>query len=398
MIGGVVGSASTRVHGLASKAYTTRTMLLLRAHVKGLGALALSASLGLVAPAGCGSSSNGDHGCSGGNCGPGDGGSTPDAAADAAGEANADAGHDAEGGSSPASCTFDGQTVAPGASVTAYQSTTVPAGSVCVSQSRTCTNGTLSGTYTSASCSVTLVPAFYVSPTGSDKNPGTLAAPFLTLTQAQSAMKASATIKTTYVRAGTYALTAISGTSSCDGGTGTTAIDLAAADAGETWSYYPPDGFGTAVIDGGSTSTTTGVACAFAASSAPNLTFIGLQFQHLQYSAIWANSSSGLTVSDNTIHDLTVAVYNVGGVAVHSSSGVTVKNNFIHDVAYMGIGAWGGSMSNTAISGNVVLSSCTAAANPGGNDMDGGDCGAIYTGTTPTRRRTSPSRTTTSAT
>ena len=363
------------------KAYTTRTMLPLGAHVKALGALALSACLGLFAPAGCGSSSNGagkNSGCSGDACGPGDGGSMADAA-DAAGEASADAGHDAEGGPSAASCTFDGKTVASGASVTAYQAASVPAGSVCVSQRRACTDGTLGGTYTSASCSVTLVPAFYVSPTGSDKNAGTLAAPFLTLTKAQSAMQASASIKTTYVRAGTYALTASSGASSCDGGMGTTAIDLGAADAGETWSYYPPDGFGSAVIDGGSTSAITGVACAFSAGSAPNLTFIGLQFQHLQYSAIWASSSSGLTVSDNTIHDLTVAVYNVGGVAIHSSSGVTVKNNFIHDVAYVGIGAWGGSMSNTAISGNVVLSSCTAAANPGGNDMDGGDCGAIYT-------------------
>lgn len=53
-----------------------------------------------------------------------------------------------------ASCTFNGQTVANGASVTAYQSSTVPAGQQCVSQSRTCTNGTLSGTYTNTSCTV----------------------------------------------------------------------------------------------------------------------------------------------------------------------------------------------------------------------------------------------------
>lgn len=55
-----------------------------------------------------------------------------------------------------AACLFNGQTVQNGASVTAYQSATVPFGSACssVAQSRTCTNGVLSGTYTFASCTV----------------------------------------------------------------------------------------------------------------------------------------------------------------------------------------------------------------------------------------------------
>ena len=51
------------------------------------------------------------------------------------------------------SCTFNGQTVANGASVTAYQSSS---GSQCVSEQRTCTNGALSGSYTNASCSVSI--------------------------------------------------------------------------------------------------------------------------------------------------------------------------------------------------------------------------------------------------
>jgi hypothetical protein len=348
--------------------------------LRGTGWIAMGACLwvGVIAPAGCGQSHSGDTGPSGcveDVCGPGDGGSGGSGSSSGSGQ---DASADSTGGPAPASCTFDGQTVASGSSVTAYQAASVSPGSLCVSQSRVCTNGTLRGTYAFASCSVTTVPAFYVSPTGDDTNPGTFAQPFKTLTKAQSAMQASASIKTTYLRTGTYPLAAATGTSNCDGGMGSSAIDLGSADSGETWSYYPPDGFGSAVIDGGSTSATTGVACAFAASSASNLTFIGLQFQHLQYSAIWVNSSPNLTASDNTIHDLTVAVYNVGGIAVHSSSGVTVKNNFIHDVAYMGVGAWGGGMSNTTVSGNVILNSCTAAANPGGNDQDGGDCGAIY--------------------
>lgn len=220
-------------------------------------------------------------------------------------------------------------------------------------------------------------PAFYVSPSGDDANPGTVAQPFLTLPKAQAAMRASASIKTTFLRAGTYTVTASTAASNCTGG-GSTAIDLGGPDDGETWSYYPPDGYGSAIIDGASTSASTGLACAFAASGASNLTFTGLQIQRFQYSGIYASSSPNLSVKDNTIHDLTVAVYNVGGVAIFSSSGATVANNYIHDVAYVGVGVWGAGISNATVSGNVVLSSCSAAAQPGGNDMDGGDCGAIY--------------------
>lgn len=54
----------------------------------------------------------------------------------------------------PASCLFNGQTIAHGQAVTAYQSASVAYGQTCVSQSRVCTNGTLSGTYPAASCSV----------------------------------------------------------------------------------------------------------------------------------------------------------------------------------------------------------------------------------------------------
>ncbi len=61
----------------------------------------------------------------------------------------------------PASCLFNGQTVAHGSSVTAYQSSTVISGSgSCVSQVRTCSNGSLSGTYTAPSCTVTCSPNY----------------------------------------------------------------------------------------------------------------------------------------------------------------------------------------------------------------------------------------------
>jgi hypothetical protein len=54
----------------------------------------------------------------------------------------------------PASCLFNGMTVAHGASVAAYAASTVSFGQACAMETRTCNNGQLSGSYTFASCSV----------------------------------------------------------------------------------------------------------------------------------------------------------------------------------------------------------------------------------------------------
>ncbi|MFN8792618.1 MAG: hypothetical protein ACK5Y2_14275 [Bdellovibrionales bacterium] len=54
----------------------------------------------------------------------------------------------------PSSCTFNGLTVANGASVIAYPVSSVPFGQTCPSQQRTCANGLLSGSFAFASCSV----------------------------------------------------------------------------------------------------------------------------------------------------------------------------------------------------------------------------------------------------
>jgi hypothetical protein len=51
-------------------------------------------------------------------------------------------------------CEFNGATVLHGASVSAYQSAQVAFGQTCSSQARTCDNGVLSGSFASASCSV----------------------------------------------------------------------------------------------------------------------------------------------------------------------------------------------------------------------------------------------------
>lgn len=54
----------------------------------------------------------------------------------------------------PASCEFNGRTVASGSSVIAFRDSAVPFGSSCVQEVRTCTNGVLSGSFSRATCEV----------------------------------------------------------------------------------------------------------------------------------------------------------------------------------------------------------------------------------------------------
>ncbi len=54
----------------------------------------------------------------------------------------------------PASCLFDGRTLAHGEKVTAFNVSQVPFGNTCDSQQRICSNGTLSGSFTNGSCTV----------------------------------------------------------------------------------------------------------------------------------------------------------------------------------------------------------------------------------------------------
>lgn len=56
-------------------------------------------------------------------------------------------------------CSFNGNSVAHGSSVNAYDSSSVPFGQTCVSEQRVCNNGVLSGSKTIASCSVELALA-----------------------------------------------------------------------------------------------------------------------------------------------------------------------------------------------------------------------------------------------
>jgi hypothetical protein len=231
--------------------------------------------------------------------------------------------------------------------------------------------------------------AFYVAPNGGDTNPGTLARPFATLARCQAAMRASATNKTCYIRAGEYR-PPVTGRICVWGNSAGSAISLDAKDSGETWSYYPPDGYNSAILNGQSTlggsggSGGNGVGCAFGGNSTTNIKIDGLQFENYQFSAFWGNLVSNLTFVNNTVHNLTSAVFVAGGVALVDSPGAVIRNNYMYDIAYIGIGAWqsprsseGGS--NTTVANNAVINSCTYPAVSGrSNDQNGGDCGAIY--------------------
>lgn len=215
-----------------------------------------------------------------------------------------------------------------------------------------------------------LAPAFYIATGGSDSNPGTLAAPFATLTAARTAMRNSSTKKTTYIRAGTYSPAAQ--TSTCGG---TAAIQLNSSDIGETWSYYPPDGPGTAILDGGSTADLNGLFIGFCIDGGSNGVVIdGLQMQRYQFGMIQVYDPN-VTIRNSTFHDYTHngnnGAINIGGSTAQNAS---VLNNYIYNARERGITAGpcfsncGGGINNLLIQGNYVQNSCT-------NEPD---CGAIY--------------------
>jgi parallel beta helix pectate lyase-like protein len=245
------------------------------------------------------------------------------------------------------------------------------------------------GASTPLPASGTLAPGFYVATNGNDSNPGTLSLPFATLGKAQQAMRASSSVKTTYIRAGTYKPAPV--TASCLNGKGSGAsVELTRADKGETWSVYPPDGYNSAILDGQSTVGNSGgtggngTGCGFSGNTLSNITIVGLQFENYLYSAFWVDNGSNLTFTSNVVHDLTAAAWDTGAVAMACAPGTFVKNNYMYNLAYTGTELLAGSLcpggiSNDVVSGNIIENSCTWPAVPGfGSDQNGGDCGAIY--------------------
>jgi hypothetical protein len=215
---------------------------------------------------------------------------------------------------------------------------------------------------------VPIVPAFYVATNGSDSNDGSAASPFATLGKAQTAMQASSTIKTTYVRAGSYQLPTIAG---CAGGSGC-GLNLTAADDGETWSYYPPDGVDSADLNGGSTGDGTGLVVAVYVG-ANNVTINGLSIHNFQYAGVNSGGGTANLIVENSLFFNGYSssnASNAAGISCYGCSNAKISHNVIHDIAQLGVSMSNvnGDISNLLVTGNVVYNTCTANA----------DCGALY--------------------
>lgn len=213
-----------------------------------------------------------------------------------------------------------------------------------------------------------IVPAFYVAVNGNDSNAGTLALPFLTLGKCQTAMRGSG-IKTCYIRAGNYTPTGVAcGTNSCG-------VQMSSSDNGETWSYYPPDGYNNADISGGSTASGNGLWEIFDVSNTTNVTINGLSIHDFDFAGIAAGGGTfSLVIKNNIIFNgffiVAAGPQNAGGFMCYGCANSTFSHNVVHDIASFGISNnnVNGDMSNWLVTGNVLYNICTQIQ----------DCGAIY--------------------
>jgi hypothetical protein len=178
-------------------------------------------------------------------------------------------------------------------------------------------------------------------------------------------------------RAGTYNLTT-SGAANCDGGP-SRALELVAADSGETWAVYPPDGYGAAILNGQADANydtdqlgiNTGV-CIESGIAQP-ITFNGLQFENFGFVGIATLST--VIVTNNIFHHSythSILAY-ASSLIIYYGPGSIVSHNYIHDMNGNGIsvvaGATNGGINNLSIDHNFSYNVCVTDS----------DCGAIQT-------------------
>lgn len=169
-----------------------------------------------------------------------------------------------------------------------------------------------------------IVPAFYVAVNGNDSNAGTLALPFLTLGRCQTAMRGGS-VKVCYIRAGLYNALPRVVLNSNVGPTQATVM-LTSSDDGETWSYYPPDGYNNAILDGNSTglceNTAVSLDYGIWADGASNITINGLYFQNFTFGAI------GLHGGTDFFGDW----FPTGDLGFGTANNITIKNNIMNHI------------------------------------------------------------------
>jgi hypothetical protein len=206
--------------------------------------------------------------------------------------------------------------------------------------------------------------AFYVATNGNDSAPGTLAQPFATLGKALNTVAAGGTIKTIYVRAGTYNLGGGS-TGSCNGHNQKSAdYHIQSANQNNLLiSYYSPDGIGSAVFDGGGT-TDLGLCV----NNTTGVSVVGLTWQNFPVEGMFMSGGTGNTFQWNTCSGVTAGADCLGA---QNSQNATFDGNYVHDNSNRAISAitsGANVITGLTIKNNMAQNNCTATA----------DCGAFY--------------------
>lgn len=208
---------------------------------------------------------------------------------------------------------------------------------------------------------------FYVAASGgSDRSTGTSRQPFATIAHAQSVIEnAAAGSKVLCFKAGIYNLTV--------------PINLSSADDDTVWQFDPASGANTAILDGGSTSQSTGLVAMVTATGSGHagafgnptgITFNGLKFQNPRDLAFKLN------VNDSTFENMDIGTNHdnseMGGftpIVAISGTNNTIDQNYVHDTLSQGIASYAfdsdETIHGTVITRNVVLRA-VQQANDGG--------------------------------
>jgi hypothetical protein len=225
-----------------------------------------------------------------------------------------------------------------------------------------------------AAIALKAAPGYFVATNGSDSNSGSITSPWATLAHAQSVMEGNSCGGTptgpcnTYIRAGTYDITAT--------------LALTSADNGTAYRYYPPDGVNSAVLDGGNT------VDLFSISGASNVTIDGIKMQNVDDDAVSSSSplSNNIIIANCDIgfnqHTSLAGGFNPM-IGLGNVTNARVLNNYVHDTASQGIAlyafATGDTIDGGVVSGNVVLNTVQIMNDGGGiyinmrnNNVNGG--------------------------
>lgn len=202
-----------------------------------------------------------------------------------------------------------------------------------------------SGTSVAATATITVNQTYYVVSSAGSGTTCTLASP-CTIAAAQTKMRANAGsgIMAAALRAGTYTVTSM--------------LTLTSADNGETWQYFPGDGYDTAAIDGGGPTGTIGTNCLnsdpalLALNGASNVTINGLVFQNFgDYTK--TNGCAG------------------SGIIVGSSYGAQGGQTLYPQYKYGSTGPGWGFATDAAASNNVIENNIFRYLGQGGGDYSG---------------------------